>query len=81
MSSGNLFSIVTCLPQESVLLAKDIGAVLMKMSANDTEKPVERTLRVVGEERECGLEVCELIREPSSKRRVEACVMRSHSAL
>ena len=64
-----------CLPQESLLLFKDVYAVLMKMLRNK-ENPakkgeesegggVERSLSVVDEDGGCGSEVGVLTRKPS----------------
>lgn len=65
--SIDLPSVVPWLPQESVLLFKDVYAVLMKMLINMEDSPgdreasedgeVEHNLGVVDEERERGLEV------------------------
>lgn len=74
-SYNHLFSV--CVPQESVLLAKDIGGVLVNMMANDTEKHtgegeapegggIKRMRDVVDEEGKCGSQVCMLPRKPTS---------------
>ena len=77
---------LTCLPQESLLLFKDVYAVLMKMLINVEDTPgegeasqgvgVERTLGVVDERGECGSEVC-FNKKPSWKRRQKVCILRS----